>query len=310
MSAEPQPAAKAAVPAPAAPRRRWTRGRKIRWAVRIAVLLVLIGYPLGVGFDGWFYYPSDKRYEQPADYRLECAEVRFRTADGLTLAGWFLPATAPRCHGTVVHFHGNAANISAHIGLVAWLPAAGFNVLEFDYRGYGDSQGRPDRAGLVRDGHAALDYVLARPDLRGRPVFVYGQSLGAAVAVVVAAQRPEVAAVVAESPFDSYRAVAARQLERLVFVPAVARGIAALTVSAGNDPVDCVAQLAPRPLLVIVAGADELCVPELGSALYERAAPPKEFWSAPGAAHLGILDDNADELMRRITTFLRKATSQ
>ncbi|MFH1747083.1 MAG: alpha/beta hydrolase [Planctomycetota bacterium] len=290
-------------------RRRQTRWRRFKWTVRLTVLAILIGYPLLVGFDGWFYYPNNTIYQLPQTYGLEHEAVRFSTSDSLTLNGWFLPAARP-ARGTIIHFHGNAANISGHLLLVEWLPHRGYNVLMFDYRGYGESEGKVTRAGTILDGHAAVDYALSRADVRGQPLFVYGQSLGGAVAAVVAAERPEIDAVVLESPFSGYRRIAARVVRQLVFSQWVANGLAALTVSAGYDPVNVIAEIAPRPLLVIVAGADEVCFPELGRELYEAAAEPKEFWSAPGAGHLNIREDHDQELMERITDFLERSPTR
>ena len=289
------------------PKTRWTRWRIIKWAIRVSVVAFIVGYLVFVGFDGWFYYPSDTVYERPETYGLAYEEVRFETADGLTLAGWFFPAARGEPRGTIVHFHGNAANISGHLGLVAWLPFERYNLLMFDYRGYGDSAGKVTRAGTISDGHAALDYALSRPDVRKGPVYFYGQSLGGAVAIVVAADRPEVSAVVAESTFGSYRQIAARHLRGLVLSESLANGMAVLLVSAGHDPLDVVDRIAPRPLLIVVAEDDQTCFPELGRAVFDAAGEPKEFWSAPGAGHLAILVNHATELPERIMAFLDEA---
>lgn len=259
------------------------------------------------GLDRKFYYPSDKIYVRPEELGLRYEDVSFQTRDGLRLHGWFLPAEgAPR--GLVVHFHGNAANITAHLTLVEWLPRHGYHVLMFDYRGYGRSEGRVTRTGTILDGHAALDYARQRPEAAGLPLLAYGQSLGGAVAVVVAAQRPEVAAVVAESTFGNYRGIAARHVQQIVFSPWLARGVANFVISAGDDPEDVVARLAPRPLLVITAGSDKICYPELGRALFDAAAEPKTFWQAEGAEHLALLETHDQELMRRILDFFEQAT--
>lgn len=282
------------------------RFRRIKWAVRIAALALIVGYPTIVGFDSWFYYPSRTTYDSPADYGLTYEDVNFETADGLTLHGWFLPAQGtPR--GVIVHFHGNAANVTAHVALVAWLPPAGYHVLMFDYRGYGRSEGRVNRAGTVRDGHAAVDYALTRPEAQALPLYAYGQSLGGAVAIVVAAERPELRAVVAESPFDSYRHIAARHASQLLFSRAVGRAAARLTVSAGHDPVDVVGKLSPRPLLVIAAERDTICFPELAQALYDAAGEPKEFWRAPGSEHLSITMDHTGAVIERMRRCFARA---
>ena len=284
---------------------RWTRWRLFKWIVRVVALGFVIWYLIFVGFDGKFYYPNTTIYDRPEMFGLDFEQVSFRTRDGLKLAGWFFPAQG-QSHGTVIHFHGNAANITAHLSLVSWLPDEGYNLLMFDYRGYGESEGKVTRAGTIMDGHTAIDYVLGRPDVQGRPLFIYGQSLGGAVGIVVAAERPEVQAVVAESPFSGYRRIAARHVRQLVFSKWLAKGIATLTVSSGYDPLDVVEQLAPRPLLVIVAGEDEICFPELGRELFAAAGEPKEFWLAFGAVHLGILSEHYSELRERVTLFFEK----
>src|ERR1044072_7983864 len=81
-----------------------------------------------------FYYPDGFVYDRPSRAGLAYEEVTFRSADGTRLSGWFMPAVG-EARATVVHFHGNARNISAHWRLVGWLPRRGFNVLVFDYRG-------------------------------------------------------------------------------------------------------------------------------------------------------------------------------
>ncbi len=272
----------------------------MRWAVRIGVVLFVIGYLKFMGLDGKFYYPNQKSYDQPADFSLVHEDVLFPTGDGLKLHGWFLPADLP-ARGVVLHFHGNAANVSAHVGLIDWLPEAGYHVLMFDYRGYGRSEGRVTRRGTIRDGHAALDYVLTRPEAQGLPVFAYGQSLGGAVAIVVAAERTEMRAVVAESPFSGYRRIAARHASRLVGSRWAGNVLAAVTVSSGHDPIDVVGRLSPRPLLVIAAERDEICFPELAQELYDAAGEPKSFWLVPGAEHLSVSLDARRELVERVS---------
>ena len=287
---------------------RKARWRRFKWAVRLSVLALILGYVVLVGFDGKFYYPNHKLYDRPDDFRLKYEDVHFTTGDGLTLAGWFLPAVGSPARGTVVHFHGNAANISAHVSLVSWLPYEGYNVLMFDYRGYGDSEGSVTRSGTIADGHAAIDYALSRPDVRSLPLFVYGQSLGAAVAIVVAADRPEVAAVVAESPFSGYRRVAALHAQRLLHFEWLAKGAAAVTISSGYDPIDVVDRISPRPLLVIAAEEDDICFPEMARELFDAAKQPKDFWLAEQCGHLEVLMVHDRGLCDRVISLFDSAS--
>jgi fermentation-respiration switch protein FrsA (DUF1100 family) len=280
-------------PAPPPRRRRW------RWYVRLAVLAVAIGYPLIVGCDSWFYHPDRKVYYRPQEFGLSAEDVHFTTADGVRLHGWFLPAQGtPR--GLVVHFHGNAANITNHVVGAVWLPPAGYHVLLFDYRGYGQSEGRVTRAGTTLDGLAAVDYALTRPEYEPGRLFAYGQSLGGAVATVVAAQRPQVRALAIEATFDSYRGIAARHAEKLVFFRFLARPLARLLVSAGHDPGDVIGELSPRPVLVIAGGQDRICPPELGRALYERAREPRAWLLIDGADHYEAAELGGHELERQV----------
>ena len=87
----------------------------------------------------------------------------------------------------MVQLHGNAHNVSSHYRYVTWLVAEGVNVLCFDYRGYGLSEGKPERAGILKDSRAAIRYAASRPDVDPDRIVLLGQSLGGANAVVAAA---------------------------------------------------------------------------------------------------------------------------
>ena len=124
-----------------------------------------------------FYYPDKQIYETPSQ---PFEEIQFASADGTRLHGWWIPATIP-VKGTVVYLHGNAANITGHYCQIEWLPASGYNVFLFDYRGYGKSEGQPSRRGVYADCVAAMDYAAKRADR----LFASGQSLGGANAMAV-----------------------------------------------------------------------------------------------------------------------------
>jgi fermentation-respiration switch protein FrsA (DUF1100 family) len=200
--------------------------------------------------------------------------------------------------------------MTGHVTFAAWLPRAGYNLLVFDYRGYGQSEGKVTRKGTILDGHAALDYVLSRPDVDPQRVFAFGQSIGGAIAIVVAADRPELRAVVVDSTFSSYRRIAAMHLRKLLLFNWLSRTAARLALSADYDPIDSVDQLAPRPLLVIASGQDEICFPELSRELYEAAREPKEFWLVPEATHTEAIFLEPDEAQRRITKWFDKGIGE
>lgn len=262
-----------------------------------------------IGLDGFFYHPTRRVWATPDEYGLVCEEVTFASRDGVLLHGWYAPARGnPR--GTIIHYHGNAENLTNHIAFTAWMPDAGFNLFIFDYRGYGKSQGTPTRAGTIADGHAALDYVLSRAETGSARVYLYGHSLGGAIATVVAAERPEVAALIVDSTFSSYRRIAALHAQKLFGAQWIASNISHLLVSGGFDPVDYISRIAPRPVLVITSGRDRVCFPELGRELFEAAAEPKEYWEVPEAGHGEAIFERPEETMRRIERFLSRAGGQ
>ena len=291
------------------PRRRRSRRFVVfKWAVRIGLLLFVVGI-FFVGLDRLFYYPSKTVHYTPDDFSLKYEDVTFETSDGLKLSGWFLPADG-HARGTVVHFHGNAENITAHVTLSLWLVWAGYNVFVFDYRGYGESEGKVTRAGTIRDGHAALDYLLSRDDVDPRRIFAFGQSLGGAVATVVAAEREEFRAVVLDSTFSGYRRIGSRHLQRVLFFKWLTDLIAAALLSDDYDPIDYVARIAPRPLLVIASAEDKICFAELGRELFDAAAEPKEFVLVQDSEHLQTVAENVDGVQDKILRLFERAVAE
>lgn len=237
--------------------------------------------------EGAFFYPDRRGYHRPADFGLASQDVVFPTADGSRLHGWWLPATG-RARGTVIHAHGNAANIGNHLPLVAWLPAAGYNVFTFDYRGYGRSEGRPSLAGVVEDLLAAHAAVRARPGVDGGRLAVLGQSLGAATAVrAMARDARGVRLLVLDAAFDSYRGVARDAASSSLLRPLLPLALAGLPGEA-DDPLTAMAALAV-PVLLLHGSDDTLIPPAHSERLYAAAPGPKELLRIPGGGHLDAL---------------------
>src|SRR5512145_1917489 len=148
----------------------------------LLLLVVAVTFSCQGCVGGMFYYPDQEVYDTPDRHGLKYEDVTFPSRDGTSLSGWFIPAVGPP-KGTVVHFHGNAQNMTSHFGFVSWLPSRGFNLFVFDYRGYGKSAGRPERQGIYEDSLAALDYIATRPGIDHDRLVVLGQSLGGANAI-------------------------------------------------------------------------------------------------------------------------------
>lgn len=254
--------------------------------------------------DAFFYYPNRVVYERPSDYSLEYEDVSIPARDGPKLHGWFFPAKGA-ASGTVLHLHGNAGNLSGHFQHVAWLPAAGWNVLCFDYRGYGRSEGKISRAGSVTDAHAALDWLLARPDVDQARIVAFGQSLGGAVGIVLTAQRMEIRGLATDGAFDHYRRIARWHILRNPLLLVLAWWVPFL-MSGEFNPIDYIARIAPRPVLLMHGTADTVCPVSMAHRLYAAAGKPKELWLIEGANHYEAMQEMAGQAHSRLLTFFAK----
>lgn len=184
-------------------------------ALRAVAILALLACSACAGYvSERFLLPRQEWMAEPSDLGLPFEEVTLATGPATSAHGWFVPAE----HGdgrTVLLCHGNAANISFYHPYYTFLHDAGWNVLLFDYRGFGRSRGAVDVAALFSDTGAMLDHLLARPDVDRLKVAIYGISLGAIVALRTAARRPEVTAVAVEDVSSPDEAID-RSLGRLL----------------------------------------------------------------------------------------------
>ena len=237
--------------------------------------------------EGLFFHPDGRDYTTPQRLGLASRDLRLASGDA-TLHGWWLPAEGA-ARATVVHAHGNAANIGNHLPLVAWLPAAGLNVLLFDYRGFGRSTGKPTLDGAVEDLRAAI--ATARREAPGSRIVLLGQSLGGATAIRAAAAEQDAGAtdivlLVVEAAFDSYRGIA-RDVASGPLV--VLRPLLLALPGTADDPATAIARLR-LPVLLIHGDADRVIPFAHSERLHAAAREPKTLLRVRGADHMQALD--------------------
>lgn len=235
--------------------------------------------------EGMFFYPDRVQYTRPADYGLAYEDVALTAADGVKLHAWWLPAQGSAA-GTVLHLHGNAANVSNHLPLAAWLPRAGFNVLMLDYRGFGRSEGRPSLDGVLADARAALAYLRSRRDVDATKLVVFGQSLGGATALrLLAEDAAGVRLAVIDSAFASYRGIARdAALQSIVLAPFLPLALPLLP-GADKDPLTALARI-DVPLLFVHGRADRVIPFKHSGQLFAAAKEPKRLIAIERAQHM------------------------
>jgi fermentation-respiration switch protein FrsA (DUF1100 family) len=241
------------------------------------------------------YYPEIPGREliaTPADIGLDYETVRLTTSDGLGLVGWFVPY--PRARATLLFLHGNAGNISHRLDSIRLFHQLGLAVFIIDYRGYGESGGRPSEDGTYRDATAAWEYLVGQRHLTPGEIVIFGRSLGGAVAADLAG-RTQPAAVFLESTFVSVPDLAAKLYPWLPV-----RWLSRYRYDTG-------AKLAsiPAPLLIAHSPDDEIIPYAQGRRLFELAREPKQFLKLRGGHNGGFLVDR-EAYARAVDVFLEQ----
>lgn len=237
------------------------------------------------------YFPSG---DVPPPVALGLADVEsvtFDTTDGVRLRGWFFPVRhAP---ATVLVFNGNAGNRADRVPLATALRVRGFQVLLFDYRGFGGNPGAPTERGLASDARAAREYLVARGDVHRSRLVYFGESLGSAVAVELATEHPP-AALILRSPFTSMADIGQYHYPWLPVRWLIRDRFATI------DRIPHVAS----PLLIVVGERDSIVPIDHSRRLYDAAAEPKRFRSLPERDHNDLELLAGDAMIDEITRFL------
>ena len=255
----------------------------------------------------------------PDDHSLPYEDVSVRTSDGVTIHGWFIPASRVDTAVvplTLLFFHGNAENIGHNLDLARLTHAAGYNLLLIDYRGYGRSEGSPSEQGIYRDGEAALRYLRGRDDVDGTAIVLWGRSIGASVAVHLAATGTagaHAAGTGASGGADRVTGGPAGLILESGFTSALE-----LLREGSAWPLYPLAHLGTyrfdqmtrirsvtAPLLVVHGTDDEIVPYRLGRRLYEAAPGRKQFLDIPGGGHNDLMALHSGELWSGVSGFLK-----
>jgi fermentation-respiration switch protein FrsA (DUF1100 family) len=230
------------------------------------VLRIVVMLYLALVIYAWFFSEKQIFLPHPASYHDNLNIIKLTSANGARITARYLPNPAARF--TLLVSHGNAEDLGDDHDWLLELNHAGFNVLAFDYQGYGTSEGKPTEKGSYEDEQAAYNYLRDKLDTPADRIIIFGRSVGSGPAVWLAARKPA-AALILQSPFLS----AFRVLTQIPILP-FDRFPNARDIS----KVRC-------PVLVMHGAADEVIPYWHGQKLFKLANEPKTFVGFPGAGH-------------------------
>lgn len=226
--------------------------------------------------------------------------VWFKSADGTRLNGFFFESQLKPEVATIIFFHGNGGNVTN----VSWLgqrfAKRGFNVLLFDYRGYGASDGvTGDESGLYADGDAAVAFLVNEKKVKPEQIVLYGHSLGTAIVADVAS-RGQFGAVVLESGFSSASSVAATAL------PWLPRPLHFL----GKNRFETARKLTKikSPILIAHGDPDRTIPTNEAQLLFASANEPRKLLIIPGAGHVPF-GSAGEQYLNQVEQFIREAVT-
>jgi uncharacterized protein len=242
----------------------------------------------------------------PADFGLRYEEIEFFSADGLRLAGWYIPS---QNKAVIIMTNGHSGNRTDLLAQAVVLANKGFGVLLYDLRAQGKSEGEVSTRGVleINDLLGAIAYVEQRPDVDPARIGAMGFSLGAQITIRVAAQSSKIRAVITDGAIS---ASLNDELSHSWFnYPAYWVFYEALKISAGNSNLvavtDAISQISPRPILLISAGmGDEQ---ERNRQYFAAAHDPKTLWEIPDASHGGGFSAHPAEYSNTIVDFFTTA---
>lgn len=234
------------------------------------------------------YFPMKGIMDTPQRVNLRYEDVYFKTQDGTQLHGWYVGEGRPY---VLLFAHGNGGNISHRLEKLNLLRDIEADVFIFDYRGYGQSQGKPAEKGLYLDMEAAYQYLVDEKKYDPTKIIIYGESLGAAVGIDLAVRHP-VGGLIVEEAFTS--------------VPAMAKAIypilPAWMVKSRYDSLSKIKSVT-CPKLFFHSLNDEIVPYRMGQELFEKAEEPKRFIPLRGG-HNEAFWDSKDTWVSGVENFL------
>ncbi len=261
------------------------------------------------------YYRKRTSVLHPSDIGLPSEDLTLRSPEGIELRCWLIKAP-PTPRGTVLYLHGVSESRIAGLPMARRLYDRGFNVIIYDSRRHGESGGTFCTYGFYEkhDASTVINTILARPDVHAGAIGVFGNSMGAAVAIQLAALDHRIRAVVAESGFATLRTVFDDYQKRMIKLPwhylrniVIKRSeVLAHFKASAVSPLEAVKDV-HVPLFILHGTADDRIKYTYSQMVFERANEPKQLWLIDGASHHNMAVIGGEEYFRRIVGFFERS---
>ncbi|PPS41410.1 alpha/beta hydrolase [Chroococcidiopsis sp. TS-821] len=282
----------------------------LRWLLSAGLMAALfyIGTSIYLFFQQtrFIFFPSPVIQTTPEFFNLRYQEVWLpvttTTGQIERIHGWWIPATQAN-EKVLLYLHGNGINIGANVDRAHRFHQMGFSVLLIDYRGYGRSEGAfPSEATVYQDAAVAWDYLVNERQIDPSQIFIYGHSLGGAIAIHLALQQPNAAGLIVESSFTSIRAMIDFQRAYRIFP-------VDLILRQRFDSISKVSAL-QIPVLFIHGTADWQVPAQMSEQLYAAAPEPKQLILIPGAGHNNVAEVAGSQYFQVVQNFVRQVSTQ
>ncbi len=270
----------------------------------------------------FIFFPARAIETTPKDFQLKYQDVVLpiptKTGAVETVHGWWIPAleTSPNVRAgvtkpvpvpplqkgklgrVVLYLHGNGLNVGANVEHANRFHRLGLSVFLIDYRGYGKSQGDfPSESQVYEDAQLAWDYLVKQRGIHPSQIYIYGHSLGGAIAIDLAVRHPEAAGLIVEGSFTSARAMVDFQAGVYRVFPID------LLLTQRFDSIAKVDRL-QMPVLFIHGAADTVVPTQMSKKLFDAAPEPKQLYIVPDGGHNNTAQIGGAEYLDRVNQFL------
>ncbi|AKG24839.1 phospholipase [Calothrix sp. 336/3] len=278
----------------------------LRWLVSVLVLVYCAVTILLFFYQSrLIFFPTSSIEKTPELFNLPYQDVWVSILNSASkkeyIHGWWIKGEEDDSK-VILYLHGNGINIGANLSHAYRFHQQGFSVLLIDYRGYGRSQGRfPNETRVYEDAAFAWNYLTQEQKINPGQIWIYGHSLGGAIAIDLAVKCPQAAGLIVESSFTSIRDIIAHRKHFGIFP-------VDLILTQRFESIKKVPKL-KMPVLFIHGSADTTVPAFMSERLYTAASKPKKLLLVPGAEHNNIAEIAADKYLQTLDSFIQQVKS-